>query len=102
MKRIGVCIVMLLLGFPLAAQTKYVVNDLGTMGGDFPEVQSINNFGQVTGTRTSVAQPGFTLIAVFSFALGIGREFVPDRCASARRPLWQQHDRRLPEGSPLS
>lgn len=49
MKRIGVWIAMGLLGFPLAAQTKYVVNDLGTMGGDSTSIQGINNSGQVTG-----------------------------------------------------
>lgn len=49
MRRIGVCIAMLLLGFPLAAQTKYVVSDLGTMGGDSTAIQGINNSGQVTG-----------------------------------------------------
>lgn len=55
MKRIGVCIAMVLLGVPLVAQNKYVVNDLGTMGGDFLEVQSINNSGQVTGTANLYA-----------------------------------------------
>ena len=48
----GLCsrwVVMLLLVLPSAAQTKYVVNDLGTLGGDFFSAQSINNAGQATG-----------------------------------------------------
>ena len=45
----------LLLAMPLAAQTKYVVNDLGTFGGDSTVVQSINNAGQVAGFGDLVA-----------------------------------------------
>lgn len=49
MKKISVMLVLLLAALPLAAQTKYVVNDLGSLGGDSPSVQAINNAGQVAG-----------------------------------------------------
>jgi len=43
---------------PLTAQTKYVVNDLGSLGGDPPAAQSINDAGQVAGYANLT--PGFT------------------------------------------
>lgn len=50
MKGIGSrLLVLLLFVLPSAAQTKYVVNDLGNLGGDFLTAQGINNAGQVTG-----------------------------------------------------
>lgn len=49
MKRTCATLVLLLSALPLAAQTKYVVNDLGTLGGDSPAVMAINNAGQVAG-----------------------------------------------------
>lgn len=44
-----VTLVLLLSALPLAAQTKYVVNDLGSLGGDRPAAMAINNAGQVAG-----------------------------------------------------
>src|SRR5260370_26220835 len=49
MKRITVTLVLLVAALPLAAQTKYVINDLGSLGGDRPAAQAINNAGQVAG-----------------------------------------------------
>jgi probable HAF family extracellular repeat protein len=49
MKKISVTLVLLIAALPLAAQTKYVVNDLGSLGGDRPAAQAINNAGQVAG-----------------------------------------------------
>jgi probable HAF family extracellular repeat protein len=49
MKNLCFGILLLMVAMPLAAQTKYVVNDLGGMGGDQSSAQAINNTGHVAG-----------------------------------------------------
>jgi probable HAF family extracellular repeat protein len=50
------------LAVPLSAQPKYVVSDLGTLGGSFSVAEGINNAGQVVGqsqTTGNASQRGF-------------------------------------------
>jgi probable HAF family extracellular repeat protein len=42
-----------LVSLPVAAQTKYVVTDLGTLGGTSSSANDINNLGQITGNSAT-------------------------------------------------